>query len=75
MPLTEKDILEKTFKRSFKGYNENEVDKFLDKIIDEFRALSKENASLKAAAEENAYLRGKLSVYEQVSREESRRFD
>lgn len=56
MPLTVKDILEKTFKRSFKGYDEDEVDKFLDQIIDEFKVLLEENASLKeevkAAAEQ-----------------------
>ena len=49
MPLTVKDILEKTFKRSFKGYDEDEVDKFLDQIIDEFKAVQSENESLKQA--------------------------
>lgn len=48
MSLTVKDILEKTFKRSFKGYDENEVDKFLDQIIDEYKALESEIASLKS---------------------------
>lgn len=47
MSLTVKDILEKTFKRSFKGYDENEVDKFLDQIIDELKALQSDNAALK----------------------------
>jgi cell division initiation protein len=47
--LTIKDILEKTFKRSFKGYDENEVDKFLDEIIDELKALQSDNAALKEA--------------------------
>lgn len=49
MSLTVKDILEKTFKRSFKGYDENEVDKFLDEIIDEIKALQSDNAALKEA--------------------------
>lgn len=48
MPLTVKDILEKTFKRSFKGYDEDEVDRFLDQIIDEFKELQNENAALKS---------------------------
>ena len=48
MPLTVKDILEKTFKRSFKGYDEDEVDRFLDQIIDEFKELQSENAALKS---------------------------
>lgn len=55
MPLTVKDILEKTFKRTFKGYDEDEVDKFLDQIIDEYKALQSEIISLKeelAAANE-----------------------
>ncbi len=47
MPLTVKDILEKTFKRSFKGYDEDEVDKFLDQIIDEFKEMQNENAMMK----------------------------
>ncbi len=46
MSLTVKEILEKTFKRSFKGYDEDEVDKFLDQIIDEIKALQSENESL-----------------------------
>lgn len=49
--LTVKDILEKTFKKSFKGYDEDEVDKFLDQIIDEIKALQNDNASLKEALE------------------------
>ena len=47
MSLTTKDILEKTFTRSFKGYNEDEVDKFLDEIIDELKLLQNENEALK----------------------------
>lgn len=47
MSLTTKDILEKTFKRSFKGYDEDEVDKFLDEIIDELKLLQNENEALK----------------------------
>ncbi len=51
MPLSVKDILEKTFKRAFKGYDEDEVDRFLDQIIDEFKALQSENEQVKAALE------------------------
>ena len=47
MHLSVKDILDKTFKRSFKGYDEDEVDKFLDQIIDEFKELQNENALMK----------------------------
>lgn len=52
--LTAKDILEKDFKMSFRGYNADEVDKFLDLIIKDYEqfehklsALEQENAQLK----------------------------
>ena len=47
MSLTVKDILERTFKKSRRGYDEDEVDKFLDEIIDEFKIMQKDYASLK----------------------------
>jgi cell division initiation protein len=45
--LTPKDIHDKTFKRSFKGYDENEVDEFLDLIIKEFNLMIDENERLR----------------------------
>lgn len=52
--LTPKDILEKEFKTSLKGYNQDEVDKFLDVVIKDYEyfqkkidALEVENARLK----------------------------
>lgn len=39
--LTPKVILEKEFKTSLKGYNQDEVDKFLDIIIKDYEALQK----------------------------------
>ena len=47
MFLTPKDIHDKTFKRSFKGYDENEVDEFLDLIIKEFNLMIDENERLR----------------------------
>ncbi|HHY83247.1 MAG TPA: DivIVA domain-containing protein [Clostridiales bacterium] len=41
------DIHNKEFSRSFRGYNEDEVDQFLDNIVDEFEKLYKENMELK----------------------------
>ena len=49
MPLTVKDILEKTFKRSFKGYDEDEVDRFLDQVIDDFKQMQSDKEALKSA--------------------------
>lgn len=47
MPLTPMDIHNKEFTRSFRGYNEDEVDEFLDLIIDEFEKMYKENLNFK----------------------------
>lgn len=47
MALTPMDIHNKEFPRTFRGYDEDEVDKFLDSIIDEFERLYKENAEIK----------------------------
>lgn len=47
MSLTPMDIHNKEFSRTFKGYNPDEVDQFLDEIIEEFEKLYKENIKLK----------------------------
>src|SRR5690554_6817560 len=47
MSLTPMDIHNKEFSRSFRGYNEDEVDQFLDKIVVEFEKIYKENMELK----------------------------
>ncbi len=45
--LTPLDIHNKEFKKSFRGYDEKEVDEFLDQVVRDYDTLSKENASLK----------------------------
>src|SRR5699024_12007855 len=40
--LTETDILEKEFKKSMRGYNEEDVDEFLDIIIKDYDAFTQE---------------------------------
>ena len=45
--LTPMDIHDHQFKKSFRGYNENEVDDFLDKIVEDFERLLNENERLK----------------------------
>ncbi|EAZ86071.1 cell division initiation protein [Bacillus sp. B14905] len=39
--LTSKMILEKEFKKNFKGYNVEEVDSFLDEIIQDYETFEK----------------------------------
>ena len=46
MPLNAEDILKKTFKTRLKGYDEDEVDMFLDEIIEEFRNMEKQAKEL-----------------------------
>lgn len=46
MKLTPLDIHHKEFRHSLRGYNEEEVDQFLDQVADEFERLFKENIDL-----------------------------
>jgi DivIVA domain-containing protein len=59
LKLTAKEILEKEFKTSLRGYNQEEVDKFLDMIIKDYETfhqeieeLQKENLRLKKQLED-----------------------
>lgn len=56
--ITPYDIQEKEFSRAVRGYKEDEVDAFLDKIIVDMEHLIKENESLKATISD---LEGQLS--------------
>jgi len=57
--LTSKEILEKDFKTSMRGYNQEEVDEFLDIIIKDYnkfneqiQRLEAENEQLKRSSDE-----------------------
>jgi cell division initiation protein len=43
MPLTPLDIHNKEFSRSFRGYDEDQVNEFLDQVIKDYEALIREN--------------------------------
>ncbi|WAA11089.1 cell division regulator GpsB [Fervidibacillus albus] len=45
--LTAKEIVEKEFKTSMRGYNQEEVDAFLDRIIRDYEVFTQELESLK----------------------------
>lgn len=45
--ITPLDIQNKEFRRSLRGYNEEEVDEFLDEVMKDFEKLYKENMELK----------------------------
>ncbi len=43
MAITPNDILSKTFERSFRGYDEDQVDEFLDALKEEIERINEEN--------------------------------
>lgn len=47
MRITPMDITNKEFKKSVRGYNQEEVDEFLDKVAEDYETLYKENSVLK----------------------------
>lgn len=47
MKLTPMDINNKEFKRGLRGYNPEEVDEFLEEIVENYEELYKENSKLK----------------------------
>ncbi|KGX85515.1 cell division regulator GpsB [Pontibacillus marinus] len=47
-----KDILEKDFKTAIRGYNQEEVDQFLDDVIQDYDAFQKEIERLKQENEQ-----------------------
>ena len=49
--LTPMEIHNHQFKKSFRGYNENEVDDFLDRVVADFEKLQRDNERLKNQAE------------------------
>lgn len=63
MSLSPIDIQNKEFKKVFRGYSEEEVDQFLEKISQDFEASFKENMVLR---EEKETLEKKLQHYQQL---------
>lgn len=46
MPLTPLDIHNKEFTRAFRGYDEDEVNEFLDQVIKDYEAVLREKKDL-----------------------------
>jgi len=61
--LTPLDIHNKEFKKGFRGYNEEEVDEFLDKIIKDYEKLYRDNIELKETIER---ISSKLEHYQHM---------
>ncbi len=62
--LTTNDILEKEFKIDARGYRPQEVDKFLDIVINDYteydKLLRRYDAELKSVLQENAKLKSEI---------------
>ena len=65
MKLTPLDIHHKEFTHALRGYNEAEVDAFLDQVADELERLFKENIDL---SEKNEALEAKVRDYQDMER-------
>ncbi|MDK2918308.1 MAG: cell division initiation protein [Candidatus Petromonas sp.] len=63
--ITPLDIQNKEFSKSFRGYNESEVDEFLDKIIESYEKLTSENIELK---DKNKLLSEQLDKYNSLEK-------
>ncbi|EPZ51525.1 DivIVA domain-containing protein [Alicyclobacillus acidoterrestris] len=63
MPLSPIDIHNKEFNRSFRGYNEDEVDDFLERVIQDYEGLIRQNKQLE---EEINRLNEKLAHYDSL---------
>lgn len=63
MPLSPLDIHNKEFTRSFRGYNEDEVNEFLDKIVRDYETLIKDNQEAKEKVKQ---LTQKLEHYSKI---------
>lgn len=51
MPLSPLDIHNKEFSRSFRGYDEDEVDDFLERIIQDYEGMIRQNKELEEQME------------------------
>ncbi|MFC3040258.1 DivIVA domain-containing protein [Virgibacillus xinjiangensis] len=63
MPLTPLDIHNKEFTRGFRGYDEDEVNEFLDQVIKDYEATIREKKDLQEKA---ARLEEKLSHFTNI---------
>lgn len=47
VPLSPQDIVKKEFREAFRGYNQADVDLFLDEVVEEFTRLADDNQKMK----------------------------
>src|SRR3989440_3975359 len=47
MPLNPQDIVRKEFREALRGYNQADVDLFLDEVVEEFTRVAEDNQKMK----------------------------
>ncbi len=69
MPLSPLDIHNKEFGRAFRGYDEDEVDDFLERVIQDYEALIRQNKELEERMEQmNERLQHFTNIEESLSK-------
>ncbi|GAX90988.1 DivIVA domain-containing protein [Effusibacillus lacus] len=63
MPLTPMDIHNKEFSRALRGYNQDEVNEFLDHVIKDYESLIREKKNLE---EQVSQLKERLAHFENI---------
>lgn len=63
MTLTPSDIKNKNFKKKFRGFDEEEVTKFFEKLLKDYSSLYEENAKLREQLDDSE---GKIKYYDDM---------
>ncbi|AQL56177.1 cell division regulator GpsB [Abyssicoccus albus] len=71
LKLTAKDIYEKEFERTLRGFKPEEVDSFLDDVIADYQKMSELDSKVKTLEEENLRLKKELDDVKLRSRSSS----
>lgn len=66
MVLSPLDIQKKEFGRSFRGYNQEEVDQFLDQLVQDLESVQKQNNTLAEKLEHSEASRSRYQEMEQL---------
>lgn len=61
--LTPEDIFEKEFKKSMRGYDIDEVNEFLDRVIQDYGRLIEENKALKKEIQQTKSTKNRQEVH------------
>lgn len=66
MPLTPLDIHNKEFNKGFRGYDEDEVNEFLDQVIKDYEMIIREKKELESRVSELSQKLGHFTIIEET---------